>query len=85
MSSPILLDWSSRGPDGAARIGPAAPCIHCGRGALLRHPVTGRPCHKVCAEAATEACPPGTGRGVADLFGQAGATRRQPHAGRWAA
>jgi hypothetical protein len=44
------LDWSSHGPAGPAGVGALAPCVHCGRPALLRHPTTGRPCHKTCAE-----------------------------------
>lgn len=43
------VDWRT------ARIGEPAPCVVCGRPALLRHPVTGRPHHKVCADAATGA------------------------------
>lgn len=38
------LDWSR------AKIGDPAPCIACGRPALLRHPETGQPHHKVCSE-----------------------------------
>jgi hypothetical protein len=44
----VVLDWSSRGIP--ARVGALAPCQHCGRKALLRHPDNGRPCHKVCEE-----------------------------------
>lgn len=36
------LDWSR------ARTGDPSPCEHCGQGAIMRHPVTGRACHKVC-------------------------------------
>lgn len=40
------LDWSRAG------IGDPAPCtLGCGRNAILRHPITGRPCHKVCDDA----------------------------------
>lgn len=41
------LDWS-HAP--VARQGYAGPCYRCGRPALLRHPVTGAPCHKVCED-----------------------------------
>jgi hypothetical protein len=51
MTTRILLDWSGRGDCPAAAVGPPEPCIHCNRPALLREPGTGRPCHKVCAEA----------------------------------
>lgn len=48
----ILLDWSGSGPGvPKARVGALAPCKHCGDDALLRHPVTGEPCHKMCEEA----------------------------------
>jgi hypothetical protein len=46
----IVLDWSGRNGEPPATVGPPAPCRHCGRRALLRHPYTGEPCHKVCAE-----------------------------------
>lgn len=39
------LDWSH------ARVDDPKPCVHCGTAAILRHPVTGRPCHKVCDDA----------------------------------
>lgn len=45
-TTPTRLDWSR------ATIGDPAPCTACGRPALLRHPETGRPHHKVCAEPA---------------------------------
>jgi hypothetical protein len=38
------LDWRH------ARIGPLAPCGLCGELALCRHPDTGEPCHKTCAD-----------------------------------
>jgi hypothetical protein len=41
----VVLDWT-RG-----RIGPLAPCVLCGTGALCRSPVKDVPCHKGCAEA----------------------------------
>lgn len=45
------LDWSGHhGP--RAMVGPLAPCQYCRRPALLRHPDTGVPTHKVCAELA---------------------------------
>jgi hypothetical protein len=43
------LDWSR------AIVGDPARCVACGRPALLRHPETGRPHHKVCSEAAAPA------------------------------
>ncbi|MGW3144883.1 hypothetical protein ACWDG1_09410 [Streptomyces sp. NPDC001177] len=42
-----LLDWRH------AKVGDLAPCVLCGRPALMRDPDTGRPTHKVCAEAQT--------------------------------
>lgn len=39
-------DWSR------AEIGDPLPCVRCSRPALLRHPETGRPYHKVCSEPA---------------------------------
>lgn len=39
------VDWR------AARVGDLQPCVVCGRPALLRHPATGKPHHKVCDEA----------------------------------
>lgn len=47
------LDWSH------ARLGDPAPCQLCGQLALLRHPVTNRPCHKVCSDAQDGAARPG--------------------------
>ncbi|HEY9372202.1 hypothetical protein [Streptomyces sp.] len=41
-----LLDWRH------ASVGDPAPCVRCRRPALMRNPDTGRPEHKVCAEAA---------------------------------
>ena len=41
------LDWS-HAP--MTRFGVGAPCVHCGRPAFLRHPLTGKPCHKVCED-----------------------------------
>ena len=38
-----LLDWTH-----APLARATAPCIHCGNPALLRHPITGASCHKVC-------------------------------------
>lgn len=48
----IGLDWSGRGGAPLATVGKLAACVHCGGKALLRHPVTGKPCHKVCEERA---------------------------------
>lgn len=42
-----LYDWTRAGT------ADAAPCLLCGRPALLRDPVDGRPCHKVCCDALT--------------------------------
>ncbi len=46
----IALDWSGRNGSPKANVGKLTPCIHCGRSALLRHPVTLLPCHKVCEQ-----------------------------------
>jgi hypothetical protein len=51
----VVLDWSGLDGELPAWVGPTAPCQYCRRPALLRHPVTRRPCHKVCAEAAINA------------------------------
>ena len=40
----ITLDWRH------ATIGPLAPCVLCGKPALLRSPDKKVPCHKMCAE-----------------------------------
>lgn len=48
-STPPQIDW------GRATVGDPEPCIACGRPALMRHPETGRPHHKVCAEPAAPA------------------------------
>lgn len=39
------LDWTK------AKVGEPKPCVHYGRPALLRHPQTDRPAHKVCDDA----------------------------------
>lgn len=39
-----LFDWTG------AQLGDPAPCLLCGGPAMLRDPVDGRPCHKVCAD-----------------------------------
>lgn len=39
----MRLDWSS------ATVGDPAPCVLCGKPALMRSP-RGVPCHKTCAE-----------------------------------
>ncbi len=49
-----VLDWSGRDGAPLATVGPLAPCQHCGKPALLRHPATDRPCHKTCAEKALD-------------------------------
>jgi hypothetical protein len=49
------LDWSGRNGAPLATVGKLAPCVHCGQPALLRHPATGKPCHKVCEEQALAA------------------------------
>jgi hypothetical protein len=46
-----VLDWSGQNGAPRADMGPLKPCKYCGRPALLRHPTSGEPCHKVCAEA----------------------------------
>lgn len=48
---PRPLDWSR------AKIGDPAPCIVCRRPALLRHPVSGQPHHKVCTEPVSNTAP----------------------------
>lgn len=48
----VVLDWSGRNGAPLATIGPLARCRHCRTLALLRHPVTGEPCHKTCEEKA---------------------------------
>jgi hypothetical protein len=50
--SPRRLDWSGRNGASLATVGPLARCRHCGTLTLLRHPVTGEPCHKTCEELA---------------------------------
>ena len=40
-----LLDWTR------ARVGDPMPCDLCGTPAILRHPITGVPAHKVCHDA----------------------------------
>lgn len=39
------LDWRQ------AAVRDPQPCVRCTRPALLRHPKTGEPCHKVCSDA----------------------------------
>lgn len=39
------LDWS-HAP--VARDGDMGPCVHCRKPAIMKHPATGKPCHKVC-------------------------------------
>lgn len=53
---PTVLDWSGseRGSPKARVAWKPEPCRHCGRGALLRHPATGDPCHKICEETAID-------------------------------
>jgi hypothetical protein len=46
----VRLDWSGQNGAPRATVGPLAACVHCGRLAFLRHPVSGKPCHKVCEE-----------------------------------
>lgn len=51
----VVLDWSGINGAPRATVGPLAPCELCGKPALLRHPETRKPCHKICAEKAIEA------------------------------
>ena len=44
-----------------AKVADPAPCVLCGQPAILRHPDTGLPCHKVCDDASHG---PTTSRGV---------------------
>lgn len=37
-------DWSK------ARVGDPAPCVDCGRPALMRDPISHKPRHKVCGD-----------------------------------
>lgn len=39
------IDWS-HAP--VAREGFMGPCVHCHRPAIMKHPDTNKPCHKVC-------------------------------------
>jgi hypothetical protein len=39
-----LYDWSR------ATVADGAPCLLCGKSAMLRDPVDGRPCHKTCVD-----------------------------------
>lgn len=39
------LDWSH------APVRDPAPCVFCTANAIMRHPQTGRPCHKTCSDA----------------------------------
>ncbi len=43
------VDWS-HAP--VARIGWMGKCVHCGTNAMMRHPLTNKPCHKVCDDKA---------------------------------
>ena len=47
---PGFTHWGAVNWSGAqtAREGTIGLCVHCKRPALLRHPLTGKPCHKVC-------------------------------------
>ena len=38
------LDWRR------APMGDSQPCIFCEQGAIMRHPITLRPCHKACSD-----------------------------------
>jgi len=40
----VRLDWSR------AQVGDPQPCVFCRHDALLRHPITMRPAHKVCSD-----------------------------------
>lgn len=42
MSDLELLDWKG------AKVGNPLPCIICDQPAFLRHPISQRPCRKVC-------------------------------------
>lgn len=52
MTRPVVLDWSGANGAPKATVGPLTPCQHCGQPALLRHPVSRIPTHKICAEKA---------------------------------
>lgn len=41
----MRLDWSHAG------VQDPQPCVRCGGNAILRHPITARPCHKTCGDA----------------------------------
>lgn len=38
------LDWTK------SKVGEGMPCYLCGKSAMLRHPVSRRPCHKDCGD-----------------------------------
>lgn len=44
------LDWSHAPCKRYS--GWAGKCVHCGGDALLYHPITGKPCHRVCDDKA---------------------------------
>lgn len=48
-TTPTQLDWRQ------SSVGDPAPCVVCRRPALMRHPETGQPHHKVCGEPAVHA------------------------------
>jgi hypothetical protein len=51
-SAPAVLDWSGRDGGPKAGVGDPKKCVACGDLTILRHPDTGLPHHKTCAEKA---------------------------------
>jgi hypothetical protein len=48
----VVLDWSGKDGGPRAGVGDLKPCVACGGKTMLRHPDTGLPHHKTCAEKA---------------------------------
>lgn len=52
VSAALVLDWSGKDGGPKAGVGDLRPCATCGNPTMLRHPDTGLPHHKTCAEKA---------------------------------
>lgn len=48
----LVLDWSGKDGGPRAGVGDLKPCVACREPTMLRHPDTGLPHHKTCAERA---------------------------------